>query len=151
MADLMPAQFEMLLRMANAEEGMLFGTIAQSRFATLVRRLAVGARIQEHCYAAVWEGYASIRPELASRTLATIGGRRFRLYESSISDVTTLSENFPGQSPNYLWPNGREWCLVTPIELRDSFLGCMRSVATAVGAVGQIDPVDPEAGLLRAP
>lgn len=120
----------------------LEGTLDRETVAALAGFLRPFAQTSERSFFAIWEGYGQFTP--GAMSLLTSGGegvhrgppkevleaerirgvgRNYVLYAGPISSVTSFFVGFWSASPNIWWPQGREWCVATDIDLDSTYVG----------------------------
>lgn len=94
---------------------------------------------------------ASIHPDLTVVPASQICSpevelmRTMRVFELAVTDVCRLAglTASGGHGVDALWPDGREWLLVTDYDWEFSWLGCDRATAEAVFATDGVEAVEP--------
>lgn len=71
-------------------------------------------------------------------------GRRLKVLQTAVTDIPAMSGLASGRfrGVDALWPDGREWLLVTDIDWEYSLLGCDRVAADAVLASDGVEAVE---------
>lgn len=73
------------------------------------------------CYFCIWDGYGwPLPPE---QPLVKTPGRDYMLYDGDVSTAAELLQWPWEQSPNIWWPESREWCIATDIDLDSTYIG----------------------------
>lgn len=103
------------------DEGQLIGPWADSVFHALANATPVA---NPHCICALWDGYGTERPPTAR--FETGMGLGFLLYTTRLDVIaqwlSTHRIPSPSNIPVMTWPEGREWCLVTPFQFFSTYI-----------------------------
>lgn len=84
-------------------------------------------------YSAFWAGFGFI-DRATARQAVPIGSEEYLVFEGIAEELLHVTWDGLWQSPNYLWPQDRAWCLATNPDLDSSFLaGSARLVNRIVG------------------
>lgn len=87
----------------------------------------------EVCWFAIWEGHSSLEFVRDSVPLLRISDRNYLIVRDSIEGAgSTLS----GIAPSFWWPEHREWCVSSDIDLMATYVGgtreCVNSILSRV-------------------
>ena len=114
-----------------------YGSIPEAECRTLMNVLRGFTRTPERCYFALWEGYGNIDTRLYPAGSRVKGrGRDYLLFQGPLDGVMAflVARPFPfwGDSPNIWWPEDRNWCVATDIDLYDTYVGGSQECIQAV-------------------
>ena len=118
------------------------GTLDREDAVALAEFLESFTEMSERCFFAVWAGYGQFTPGAMAiltssgrsgtftppeevQTAERLSGvqRDYFLYTGSLSAITSFFIDFWTDSPNIWWPEDRQWCVATDIDLDSTYVG----------------------------
>lgn len=109
------------------EEGSL--DLDREQRAVLTDVLARHTSAPDHCYFAVWDGWAGLESRFPDAPRFEIPERPMLLFEGPLEAVSTsYSEDVDDNGPNLWWPADRAWCVATEIDFSWTYVGGTESL-----------------------
>lgn len=106
------------------EDPPLTGSLSTEIAGVLVELLRPHTTTPEHCWFAVWEGYAGLRQRWSGAPAFSIPERDLLLLAGDIDDAReTVDPGWHYQSANLWWPDDRTWCVATEIDFTWTYVG----------------------------
>ena len=100
------------------------GSLPRDECARLVSLLRPFTGTPHLCWFCIWEGYGFLDPQRYSGIpRVRTPGRAYLLYRGPIDAATSFHWASTWQSPNLWWPGDRAWCVVTDIDLAETYVG----------------------------
>lgn len=133
--------------------GPSVGSLPRSVATALAAVLAPDGRQDEKCWFAVWEGYGGLADRWRRAATFTVPGRRMHLLSGRLhaAHQTTSDAILAHQSVNLWWPESREWCVATDIDLMTTYVGGSAELIARIVASHDLEALDvpPTQGVTR--
>lgn len=115
----------------GAPEG---GSLPVTQAARLATLLASFTTTPEHCWFAVWDGWAALAlPRDATVPRVHLPGRSMLLLSGPLVAAAVSLEPPPwDQRANLWWPEDRAWCLATDVDCASTYIGGGASCIDAI-------------------
>jgi hypothetical protein len=102
----------------------------------------------EQCWFCIWEGFGFLdHRAYRDAPRVEVENRAYLLYGGPLEAVTSFYWGPTWQSPNLWWPDDRAWCVVTEIDLPETYLGGSKSCIDQILSDGGFEaiPTTPDA------
>jgi hypothetical protein len=111
----------------------LDGYLDPLQCAELATALAPFTDTPQACWFCYWAGFGDIPERLWECPRVRLPGREYLLLRGPLDAVTSSTfERIEFQAPNIWWPDDRNWCVATEIDLMSTYVGGSQSCIDAL-------------------
>jgi hypothetical protein len=114
------------------------GSLPLAEAAVLAKVLARFTSRAARCWFAVWEGSGAAAWPTDTAAKVMMPHRQMGLFEGPLEGITTSFDDPPfDQRANLWWPDDRQWCVATEVDLMTTYVGaspeCIQVVVDSDG------------------
>jgi hypothetical protein len=97
------------------------GSLPAAQRNAVAEVLSRHTRAPQSCYFGIWEGYGDV--VTGGAVTFEIPHRSMALFHGDLSCLVMTFSRSRDQSANLSWPEGKEWCVATDIDLDSTYVG----------------------------